>query len=409
MINSDIAIIGGGASGLLCGIAAARKNKNKKIIIIEKESRVGKKLLATGNGRCNLTNTTISENNYSGSFSSEINNTFSEFTSDYIIKYFESIGIICKADSEGRVYPLSDQASSVLDLIRTELLHLNVEEHCTMTVKSITNRNNIFQINCGETTFTAKKIVIASGGKSTPNLGSDGSGFMLLKQLGIRVNPTYPGLAPIKCSESYLKSLKGVRCKCEVNLIADNKIIKKEKGELQFTENALSGICIYNLSCFINELLTKKTVNGEKKEAIYISVDLFPDFSEDQLSKFLNERLKKFPNFTLENYLTGVINKRLHSVVFKQLNIQSYEQINADKIAGLLKKWRFTPIKISDYFASQVTCGGVGSDEINPKTMESKKVKNLYIIGEAVDINGDCGGYNLHWAFSSGILAGENL
>lgn len=406
---ANVAVIGGGAAGLACAVACAQKdekNKKRKIIILEKEQRVGKKLLATGNGRCNLTNLNASPENYHGSFQKGIEHLLKEIPPREVLRFFEEIGLFWTYDEEGRVYPYSNQASSVLDVLRLALERLGVEEKCGCAVKSVSKRGNKFLIDCGELLVTAERVVVCAGGKASEKLGSDGSGLKLLKEMGHTITPLYPSLVPVSVKNPYMKSLKGIRCNGEVSLADEKgKLIKKERGEIQFGEKALSGICMFNLSSYVGEI---------KKPRIYIN--LFPEYDFNTLADLLFKRRKMLSENTLEDFFTGMLHKRIGFVILKDILLKSLSDKaetltkgDIKKLAEILTRWEFDCSVNMNFSSAQVTKGGVSGKEIDPFTMESKRVKGLYICGEAADVDGECGGYNLQFAFSSGILAGRTV
>ncbi len=400
IITTQVAIIGGGASGLICGCVAGKKYKT---VIIEKEKRIGKKLLATGNGRCNLTNINADINDYMGSFKEGVKFLLQKYPPEFIIDYFAELGLVCKADLAGRVYPLCKQASAVLDILRNCLSSGGVSEICETAVTDIVKTKNGFKIIAENLIVKAEKVVIAAGGCAQSKLGSDGSGLKILKKLGHTVTPLNPALTSIKVNSNVMKSLKGIRIDGKVTLISNNKIIKTEKGEIQFTENALSGICVFNISSLINKVICP-----------VISLNLLADI--DNVENFIKARADAFKNYELEKFFTGLFHKNIGFAVLKESNIFPLSRkvsTLSDKdikiIANTITDWRFTPVLNNDFSKAQVTSGGISGNEINFKTMESKIIPNLYICGETVDVNGYCGGFNLQFAFSSGILAGESL
>lgn len=405
-LHTDIAVIGGGASGIACGISAAEtykaNHKKVRIAIIEKGPRVGKKLLATGNGRCNLTNLHCSTEQYHGSFQKGIAYLLAQYPPQFIIEWFARLGLYCKADGTGRVYPYCKQATAVLDVLRLQLANCNIQELCDTAVTNITAGKNGFTIHCGNKIITAEKVVIAAGGKASPKLGSDGSCFPVIKALGHTITSLSPCLVPVTVTSGIIKSLKGVRCEGTVSVIAEGTTVKTEQGEIQFTETALSGICLFNLSACITD-------------NCILSVALLPHFTHKEVETMMYSRIKLFKQQTADNLFTGLFHRRIGQALLKECGIPAGKPVSqlskqeTEKLIQIINNWTFHPKIPTDFSNAQVTKGGVTGGEINYKTMESRIVKNLFFCGEAIDVNGDCGGYNLQFAFSSGILAGEML
>lgn len=404
MNNFDAIIIGGGAAGLMCAISAKQKNSNIKIAIIEKNDRVGKKLLATGNGRCNLTNRNINTDRYFGSFTNKANFLFKKYTTEYLLNIFGKLGLMTYADSEGRYYPLCRQASAVLDVLRFACEKMGVEIYLSHNIRTLKKQNNRFFVKTDIDEFVCSKLVIACGSKAAPKLGGSASVTDYLKNFGHKVIPFSPALCPLKVSSSVLKSLKGIRATALASLSDKNgNIIRSEYGEIQFADNSLSGICIFNLSVY-----------AQKGDAV--GLDLLPIISLSELSNILISHKKLFSNQTVDNIFTGIFQKRISQAILKLSGISNFsrlcESISDKEIAVITKIVKSMNFKITDkenFEKAQCALGGANGSQIDEKTMQSKIVKGLYIVGEAVDICGECGGYNLHFAFSSGHLAGENL
>lgn len=402
----DIAIVGGGASGLCAAAYLKKYRKNLKIALIDKETRVGKRILATGNGKCNLTNMELSAKNYRGTGVKYINELLCEYNPKKLREEFSSFGLLTREDSCGRVYPYSGQASSVLDILR------NYTENCEIVdtkITAIKKDGKLFILIGKNIEISTKKVILACGGKVQPNLGADGSGYALAKNLGHTIINQVPSLAPIVVKDKNLPSLKGIRTQCDVTLVCKDEKIITENGELQFTDNALSGICIFQLSPYVNKYLTL----GSKD--MYISVNLMPEYNRKEIIDVLTKKIKINSDCTLENLFTGIINKRIGTAILKMLNIiplsQKCSTLNKsqiESIANTIQNMKFYPSQISDINKAQVTCGGVCCDEIDFSTMESKSVKGLYLAGEMTDIDGDCGGYNLHYAFSTGLRCAKS-
>ncbi|MBR4720602.1 MAG: NAD(P)/FAD-dependent oxidoreductase [Clostridia bacterium] len=382
---NKVAVLGGGASGIIAAITAARRGS--EVAILEKNSRIGKKLLMTGNGRCNITNMNLKAENYNSAFVCDALNTFSAKDT---IEFFKEIGLLTYEEQEGRVYPVSNQASAVLEVLRLEIERQNVTVVCDFDITKIEKYSDGFFIYSknGEK-IAANRIIVALGGKSAQNTGSDGSGYRLLTDLGHSVKTPDKALVQLKTD----KSIKGVRAyaKASVNGI-------EEKGEVQFTGYGLSGIPILNLSRYA-------------KSGDVLTLDMMPDYTEDELFEYLQKR----HNQNLETYLIGMLNKPLGQMLLKECDIgklsrksESLEDFEIKKIAKKLKGWSFIVTGKMGWDNAQVTMGGIELSEIDSKTMESKIVKNCYITGEMMDIDAECGGFNLQWAWSSGFAAGKN-
>ena len=398
--NFDALIVGGGASGLMCAITAKRQNPKLNIAIIEKNDRVGKKLLSTGNGRCNLTNTHISADKYVGSLNAK--SLFAKYDTEFLLREFNSLGLLTYADSEGRVYPVSRQASSVLDVLRFACDRYGVKIFCGEQIRTLKRESSEFRIKTAENEFTEKKLVIACGSKAAPKLGGNASGADYLRNLGLAVEPFQPALCPVQVKSDVLKSLKGLRAAGKVSLLRNGRPVKTECGEIQFADGALSGICVFNLSLYAK--------NGD-----IISIDLLPDYSEEELYNILLSNKELFAGLTADNLLTGILQKRLAQAVMKQIGMKDFSRLCGEltdteirKAVKTLKSMDFAVTQLSGFEHAQCAKGGVKANELSER-FESKKVRNLFVCGEAVDICGECGGFNLHFAFISGMIVGEQL
>lgn len=400
MEKYDIAVIGGGASGLAAAITAKREQPKLKIVILERLSRVGKKLLSTGNGRCNLTNRNLSPEFYSGSCKSLF-----PFVQDFSVDdFFLSLGVICKADEAGRVYPASGTAAAVLDSLRLETARLGIEVICDFTVSEV-EKNGVFTIkSSGGGKLSAKAVILAGGGMSQPDLGSDGSVLKICRKLSIPVITPRPALVPVKTDGNLVRSLKGIRTEAKVSVTLDGKKVKSEYGEVQFGDGTLSGICIFNLSSVCSEYLNRTE----------LQLDLLPDKSFPEICALIEGIAKIRSEASLEDLLSGIFNKRIGMAIIKQATkhstaepVKSLTAPDIKAIAGLIKSWKFPVYGTCGYEKSQVTAGGVSIEAIS-ESLEAKGCPSLFLCGEILDINGDCGGYNLTFAFASGCIAGKN-
>ena len=391
-----IAIIGGGASGIATAIYAKRNNEENSVTVFERSDRVLKKLLATGNGRCNLSNEYISPENYFSHTPKEVSAILSAFTPNDERQFFESIGLLlCSED--GRIYPYSKRANAVSDALRFECERLGISIRTNSFIDKIDKKGDKFII-LGE---VFDKVVISCGGFSAPSFGTDGNSFTLLKSLGHTITKTSYALSPVKVYEN-VKPLKGIRTNATVTLINGGEKVRQEKGELQLTDYGLSGIPVMQLSRLC-------------KDGSIIEIDLMSVFSKEKLAEFLSERATAFPHLKADDFFTGFMHKTLAQYILARCNIKANmpakELIKKD-ICALVKEIKALSFKVKSVVGkeqSQATSGGALISEFDTNTLESKKVKNLYCIGETLDCVGDCGGYNLHWAWATAYIAGKSL
>ncbi|MGN0452754.1 MAG: aminoacetone oxidase family FAD-binding enzyme [Ruminococcus sp.] len=402
---NDVVIIGGGVSGLFLGAMLSKYRKDLKIAILEKQPRVGKKLLVTGNGRCNLTNMNITADMYHGSFAEGAQALLNKYPAETIIDAFNSLGLLTTVDSEGRVYPLSKQANSVIDVLRFANRKGNVDIINNSTVVDIKKSDDKIAVITNSGKFFCKKAVIATGSRSAPSTGADDSMLGILKRLGHNVTKLYPALCPVTVKSQSINSLKGIRVSGKVSITQNGNVLKSESGEIQFSDNSLSGICVFNLSRIANSV--SNTV---------ISVSLLPEITEKAVFKLL---LAKKTTLTkdakAEELLIGFWSKMIGINLLKECGIPTakpVKDITASELEALSKKinnWQFPVVAHRDFSKSQVTAGGILGSEINADTMESKIQKNIHIIGEIIDCDGDCGGMNLQFAFATAYATAKEL
>ena len=409
--NIDIAVIGGGAAGFASSICAAKEVKGLKIAIFEKGSRVARKILATGNGRCNISNKNLSMDRYHGENVSFAEFALTQFDFDKTMEFFTKIGVLPTELEEGKVYPMSLQAASVVDMLRIEAQRLGILEVVDFEVKEINYAGGKFEIKSSSgAKVNAKKVILCTGGKAAPELGTDGSAYKLAQNFGHKLTPLFPALVQLKCNPVRVRALKGVKLMGVASLVKDNKTMQKEYGEVMFTDYGLSGPPIFQLSRKTSELLNKGNKN------IKIKVDLTPEYSFMQIEDILFQRRKDLSDVSAENFLNGMLNKQIARQILKEsdetlkLNVpsKSITDKTIKTLAGKIKGWEFEVIGTNPWKNAQVTAGGVETDYVNPETMESKLVKGFYMAGEILDVDGDCGGFNLQWAWSSGFAAGKN-
>lgn len=406
-MNHDIIIIGGGASGIITSILC--KDMGLDVAILESTDRIGKKILTTGNGRCNITNKNLSPLRYHSSNKNFFITTLEKFTLKDTINFFNSIGIYLTTLEDGKMYPMSLQASSVVDLL---LLALEERSIPIYTNKKVCNiyKNKSFKIQCTDDEFfTCNKLVIATGGKSYPKTGSDGSGFKLSKTLGHSIINPVPAIVQLKLDYKKLKAISGVKFDGNTDIYVDKKLVRSEFGEILFTDYGISGPPILQLSRIASYNITKN-------KDVFISVDLMPKFSEDALTDFLENHFGINSYRAISDALIGIVNKKLIPIILKECNIEdihkpcwSLEWQEKDALINILKGWKFKVTGTKSFDNAQVTAGGIDTTEVNNSTLESNLIDNLFFAGEILDVDGDCGGFNLQWAWSSGAVVANSL
>lgn len=402
-MKTEIAVIGGGASGLMAAITA--KKSGKEVVILERKDRILKKVLITGNGRCNITNVNANISNYFGKNIFSVENILNKFTPQNTMDFFNGLGIVCNEENRGKVYPLSGQASSVVDALRFEAEKLGIKIETEFYVRKIEKDGFKFRIYSEDRKkIEAGRVIIAAGGQSYPELGSNGSGFELAKELGHSVTKLSPSIVQLKTEKNQVKGLQGIKTDVAVTAYGDNKKICTYDGELLFTDYGISGNVVFNIS-FVMPLY--KNVEFE--------IDFMEKFDYNELYEMLKERKRILSHLTMENYFNGMINKKLGQFLSKVSGIEKLSKPVKDlndsdirKLCTVLKKNRVKILETTGFKNAQVTAGGVSLDEVNTETLESKIVKGLYFSGEVLDVYGECGGFNLQWAWASGHIAGEN-
>ena len=397
----NILIIGAGPAGLTAAIVAARNGK--KVTIIERNSKCGKKLLLTGNSKCNFWNKEQNITHYHSS-SPLIKNFITEKVQNSVLSFFDSLGIVYK-EKNNYYYPFTNQALTIYNALLLECQKLGIKIINDITVEKII-KEDCFIINPEKENIKAKTIIIAAGSKAMSKTGSDGLGYTLAKSLGHTIIKPLPSLVQLKGEESYFKNWSGIRSHVLASLYIDNTLIKKEEGEVQLTNYGLSGICIFNLSG-----LAAKALDKNKKVEISLNFMSFTQNYKD----FLKDLNKKSSNKTINELLEGFLNYKLIDIILKKANIKrnlklnTLSEIELNKLIENLTNFKIKITSTNTLEHAQVCSGGIPLEEINNETLESLKVKNLYFVGEIIDIDGDCGGYNLGWAWMSGIVAGKNV
>lgn len=409
----DVIIVGAGASGTFCALSLKYKNPNLNVLLLEKNDKLGKKLLITGNGRCNIGNTNNNIRNYNSSSSLDkfktilenndydfLNVLFNDDDLDNYYYYLNKFGILIKKeDTSTRLYPYSNQALTVCKSFERALEKENIKIKYNYDVKKVVKNQDAFIINDD---LTCKKLIIATGGKTYSKTGSTGTGYEILKSFAHTITPIYPSLTSLKTNYKYIKELQGVRIDAVVNLSVDGKIIEIEEGQIQFTKDALSGICVFNLSRNVGKYLNQK-------KDVKLIINFIPDYSEGEIKGYL----KGFYGYNIEAALSCMINNKLANVITKELHLSNkkIKELTNTELEGIcftLKNMYFNINKTGDFENAQVTCGGALLDEFT-SNLESKKCKGLYAIGEVLDVDGKCGGYNLSWAFNSALIVSNSI
>ena len=396
-----IGIIGGGAAGMAAALAAS-ENKDVEVVLLERQARVGKKLSATGNGRCNLTNLHANEGGYHGEDAEFASFALEKYNVTETRNWFRSLGLFTVAEESGRVYPYSDQANSVVDVLRFALDRENIRLETGFEVEKVKKTDGVFRMEGTDGTVECDKLIIACGGLAGTKLGGSMSGYKLLRSFGHKCTKLRPTLVQLKSSWPGAASLKGVRANCHARILRNGELFAESRGELQFTEYGLSGPVIFEIS---------RDVCSDRGEWI-CKLDLLPEIDENALKTELLRRKKT--NLPVSELLTGILHNRLGRVLTQSVGISGYvpvsqlEDYEFDAVCKAVKGFEVTLTEPMGMDSAQVTAGGIVTKEFNPETMESKLVPGLYACGEVLDIDGDCGGYNLQWAWSSGRLAGEH-
>lgn len=392
---------------MLAAISAARLGAH--VTILEKNPRVGKKILATGNGRCNFTNVNAGYSCYSSENPGFVQKALSDFTASDAISFFEELGIQHKVEEMGKVFPMSDQASSILDVLLYELNRLGVNIICDSNVVDIIPENGSFILKTKDgNKYRGDSVVLAPGGKAMPSSGSDGYGYDLALKLGHTMTDTFPALVQLMLEGDYFKRIDGVKFIGTAEIIDNNGSVIKDRGDILFTNYGVSGPPVLQISRKAGELL-----KSGKQATLKISI--LDTMSKEEVTDLIDRRFKTDLNKTLEFSFVGLINKRLIPVVLLKAGISdlkrpisSITSKERDRIAEILTDWRFNIRGTKSWPSAQVTAGGINTREIDENTMESFLIKGLYFAGEIMDVDGMCGGYNLQWAWSSGFIAGRS-
>lgn len=405
MKHYSVIIVGGGPAGMMCALCLAKKGM-QGVLLLERNDRLGKKLSATGNGQGNVTNADMAAEHYFSETGSA-ESVLTAFGKDELLHFLRSLGGLFSADDEGRVYPASRQASSVTDLFRFALAESGVTVRLGEKVSSARKEGENFEVCTEAGRYSARTLVLACGGKASPHFGSDGSGYALAQSFGHTITPLSPSLVRLKAEKEHIRGLKGVRSDCRVSLSrargeGEDTALRSPvvRGDVLFTEGGLSGDAVFRLSAFARE--------GDE-----LDIDFLPDFSEREIASLLFEKAGRYPNMRAEDLLRCVVHGAIGRVVLRRCGIRAEEssEVTAQripKLALVMKRYAVRITGTEGFANAQVTKGGVRLNELD-KTLMSRKADGLYIVGELADIDGECGGYNLQWAFSSGAVAADAI
>lgn len=401
-----VGIVGGGASGLVAAIIAARNGA--EVTILEGGERIGRKILSTGNGKCNFTNANMTSGHFRSNTISDVSNYLNQFGTKETLEFFTSLHMLY-FEKNGYYYPISGQASTVLDALRfeidrkTDLITVLTSQKVVAityledgTVKATTTNKD----------YTFDKLILACGSKAAPKLGSDGSGYTLLRKLDkhIQIEPVVPALVQLRCKEQYLKAVAGVRTDAIVSLFVNHKLFAEDRGELQLTDYGVSGIPVFQVSRFASYACFNK-------QSVTVRINLLPQMDSKSFVAFMTERKKAFLNCSIEAFSTGLINKKICQLFCKLSNISQSDLMcnisdnSFQTYISLFQNWSLSVENTNGFDMAQVCAGGVSMKEVDAH-FALKKYPSIFVIGELLDVDGICGGYNLQWAWLSGYIAG---
>ena len=397
---TDVIIIGGGASGMMAALTAAENGHS--VLLLERQSRVGRKLLATGNGRCNLTNYNTSPARYHGEDGGFCAYALRAFDVGSTLQYFASLGLLTVNEDSGRVYPMSNMAGSVLDVLRYGLEHPRIEVRTGQVVTAVKRTAEVFTVRTETDAFTAGKLILAAGGCAGSKVGGVMDGYRLAKALGHHRTALYPSLVQLKTDPTYPRALKGVKAECGITVLRGSGTVAENRGEVLFTEYGVSGPAIFDIS--------RAVATGG--EGLVCALDFFPDWDLREVLDWLRMRRQTMQAHEASTLLVGSCHTRLGQMLCKAAGFTSQSAASLSdgdlrRIAEQAVGFTLPVTGTCGFDQAQVTAGGLQTGEFDPRTMGSRLVPGLYACGEVLDIDGDCGGFNLQWAWSSGRLAGQ--
>ena len=397
----NVVVIGGGASGMMAALTAAEK-KDNRVVLLERQQRLGRKLLATGNGRCNLTNTAAAPEHYHGAEADFVRPALERFGVQDTLDWFHALGLLTVTEYGGRVYPLSNSANSVLDVLRFALERAHVEQRLAAPAREIRRATGGYTVVTDEEELRADALIVACGGCAGGKLGGVTDGYALLKPLGHKRTGLYPALVQLLTAPEFPRALKGVRCPASLTLLSGESVLARSEGELQFTETGVSGPAVFDLS--------RAAATGGADLTLRIA--FLPHTIEETLN-LLRARRAAFPQLPAGEMLTGMLHNRLGRMLVKYAGLDAGKplgKLTEGELAALAGVLLALPLPVrgtEDFDHAQVTAGGIKTSGFDPETLQSWFMPGLFACGELLDVDGDCGGFNLQWAWSSGRLAGR--
>ncbi len=401
---AEVVVIGGGASGMAAAIAAAESGRHH-VTVIERQGRVGRKLLSTGNGRCNLTNTELSMTNYHGEKPDFARFALSVWTPHRVLDFFASLGLMTVTEYGGRVYPLSNQASSVLDVLRFALEKPNISLITGTSVESVRARGKGFSLKWEGGGMDCDKLIVACGGCAGSKLGGVMDGYNILRAFGHSRTALHPSLTQIRTKPEIPRSMKGIKVQAGLRALKGGRLLAEGSGDLLFADNGVSGTVVFELSRAV----------ATAGEGVCLEIDFFENMDKSGVKKYLFSRRDARPGAPVKEIFSGALHSRVGLALCKYAEINPETPCSGLKpamieaLAAAAKALKLPVTGVSGFESAQVTAGGISTAEFRAETMESRIVPGLYACGEVLDIDGDCGGYNLQWAWASGLLAGGSV
>lgn len=397
----NIAIIGAGASGMAAAITAAAAGDNQ-VLLFERQARVGRKLAATGNGRCNLTNRQTNPNRYHGSSPDFVRPALEAFPPEKVLDFFQTLGLYTVTEPDGKVYPYSDQANSVVDVLRFGLNRPNLQLLAGTEIVSVKKSAGGFRLKAADgQSWESKALIVACGGAAGSKLGGGLSGYQILRSLGHHCTKLCPALVQLKSNPDLVQGLKGIRANAALRLTINGTLLAESWGEVQFTDYGISGPAVFEISRA-----------AASAEGTVLHLDLLPGFGADDLLSALCIRISRFPTLEAGDLLTGILHNRLGRMLVKACGVSLSSPITAlnwkqlNDVVTICHAFVLPIVGNMGMEGAQVTAGGIVTREFDPNSLQSRIVPGLYACGEVLDVDGDCGGFNLQWAWASGLLAG---